>query len=167
MHWKAIYTKPRHEKKVAKLLENKGIEVYCPLQEVVRQWSDRKKKIKDPLFKSYVFVRCHDAEELSVLQTAGVVAFVRYLRKVATIRDSEIQAIREFLSGYENVRIEQLSDWKVGDSVEVTEGSMKGRTGEIAGFQGSKARLVIAELGLQLIAEVPLGQLEKLGLKEV
>ena len=54
MEWYALYTKPRWEKKVAKALEKIGIIVYCPMITEVRQWSDRKKKVTLPLFKSYV-----------------------------------------------------------------------------------------------------------------
>ncbi|MBL0358846.1 MAG: UpxY family transcription antiterminator [Chitinophagaceae bacterium] len=52
-----MYTKPRWEKKVACLLDEKGIENYCPLNKVVKQWSDRKKVVLEPVFKSYVFVK--------------------------------------------------------------------------------------------------------------
>ncbi len=41
--WYAVYTRPRWEKKVAEILTRKKIENYCPLNKVVRQWSDRKK----------------------------------------------------------------------------------------------------------------------------
>ena len=57
LHWFAVYTKPRWEKKVSGILDDNGIENYCPLNKVVKQWSDRKKVILEPLFKSYVFVR--------------------------------------------------------------------------------------------------------------
>ena len=55
--WYVVYTKPNWEKKVAELLEKKGIEQYCPLNKVQKQWHDRKKTVWEPLFKSYVFVR--------------------------------------------------------------------------------------------------------------
>ncbi len=45
------------KREVAGLLALYGIEHYCPLQRIQRKWSDRKKIIMEPLFKSYVFVR--------------------------------------------------------------------------------------------------------------
>ncbi|WP_204268528.1 transcription termination/antitermination NusG family protein, partial [Escherichia coli] len=60
--WHALYTKPRWEKKIDTVLLRKGVESWCPLQKVERQWSDRKKIIEDPLFKSYVFVKIDDTE---------------------------------------------------------------------------------------------------------
>ncbi|MEO6221006.1 MAG: transcription termination/antitermination NusG family protein, partial [Ginsengibacter sp.] len=49
--WYVVYTRPRWEKKIAENLLRLGIEHYCPLNKVTRQWSDRKKKVLEPLFK--------------------------------------------------------------------------------------------------------------------
>src|SRR5436305_10048529 len=95
--WFAIYTKPRWEKKVDGLLLRKGIESWCPLQKVERQWSDRKKIINDPIFKSYVFVRIKPEERLPVLQTEGVLNFVHFLGKPAVIKDEEVANIKSYL----------------------------------------------------------------------
>ncbi|MEY4660481.1 MAG: hypothetical protein RLZZ42_433, partial [Bacteroidota bacterium] len=54
--WFAVYTRSRCEKKVAQMLTKRGIVNYCPLNKKLRQWSDRKKYIFEPLFPSYVFV---------------------------------------------------------------------------------------------------------------
>ena len=59
--WYALYTKPRWEKKVAGLLDDQGIENYCPINKVTRQWSDRKKVVLEPMFKGYVFVKIGEA----------------------------------------------------------------------------------------------------------
>ena len=64
--WYAIYTRPRWEKKVNLLLGGKGIESYCPLNKIKRKWSDRLKTIQEPLFKSYVFVKIDDGENIEV-----------------------------------------------------------------------------------------------------
>ncbi|MDX1426779.1 MAG: transcription termination/antitermination NusG family protein [Salegentibacter mishustinae] len=50
MSWYVLYTKPRTEKRVAESLEQMGVEVYCPLITEIKQWKDRKKKLKTPLF---------------------------------------------------------------------------------------------------------------------
>ena len=54
--WYVLYTKPRNEKKVAQRLSEAGYTVYCPLQKVRRQWSDRTKVVEEPLFTSYLFI---------------------------------------------------------------------------------------------------------------
>ena len=96
--WYALYTKPRWEKKIDSVLVRKGIESWCPLQKVERQWSDRKKVIEDPLFKSYVFVHIDPSERTKVLSTDGVLNFVHYLGKPAVIKDEEVATIKKYLA---------------------------------------------------------------------
>ena len=60
--WYALYTKPRWEKKVYRLLSERGMEAYCPLNKVKKKWSDRIKLVEEPLFKSYVFVHTEEEE---------------------------------------------------------------------------------------------------------
>ena len=55
MAWYVIRTKPQHEIKTANLLDALGLEVYCPVLTEVRQWTDRKKKVTLPLFRTYIF----------------------------------------------------------------------------------------------------------------
>ena len=55
--WYAIYVKSRHEKVIFSELQKKGIESSLPLMTTIRQWSDRKKKVEVPLFRSYLFVK--------------------------------------------------------------------------------------------------------------
>ena len=97
--WLALYTRPRWEKKVHALLEEKGIESYCPLNKVRRQWSDRVKVVEEPLFKSYVFVRVDEGERTAVRLTSGAINFIYWNGKPALIREKEIDTIRKFLDG--------------------------------------------------------------------
>jgi transcription antitermination factor NusG len=60
--WHVIYTKSKWEKKVDSLLLQRGFESWCPVQKKERQWSDRKKIIEEPLFRSYVFVKAAKEE---------------------------------------------------------------------------------------------------------
>src|SRR5829696_7400471 len=100
VNWFALYTKPRWEKKVAKNLAEKGFTVYCPLNKVLRQWSDRKKIVLEPLFKGYVFVQLEEKNSLTVKTTAGVVNFVYWNGKPAIVRQDEIEIIQRFLSEF-------------------------------------------------------------------
>jgi transcription antitermination factor NusG len=150
--WFAVYTKSRYEKKVAEKLTEKGMSVYCPTQTVLRQWTDRKKKVTVPVFRSYVFVQYQNEQErLAILQTVGVVNFVRYLGKVAIIREQEIEAIRQLLGEFGEVKVAELG---IGDEVQITGGSLKGQTGVVRSTDGKKVYLLIEGLGLSLTAEV-------------
>ena len=56
-NWHVLYTKPRHEIKTLERLAQNGFEVYCPMKTTLKQWSDRKKKVSEPLLPSYIFIK--------------------------------------------------------------------------------------------------------------
>jgi transcription antitermination factor NusG len=66
-NWYVIHTKPRNEKKVFEQIINKEIEVFLPLIQTVRYWSDRKKKLMIPLFPGYVFVNTNENERIKAI----------------------------------------------------------------------------------------------------
>lgn len=155
MPWYVLYTKPRNEKKVSKLLTDRGIEVYCPLREEIKQWSDRKKKVAEPVFRSYVFVAMinYDIENAEVLRTPGSVRFLRWNGKPGLVRDNEIRAIKDFLNDYKNAEVS--FEIKEGQAVSVTEGPLKDMKGIVAHVKGNKATLYLETLGMSLTATLP------------
>lgn len=98
MNWYVLYTAPRAEKKVEKRLKGEGFEVFLPLYKSKRKWSDRIKEVELPLFSSYVFIRCLEHKLSGICAIPGIVRVVYYVGRPAIIRDSEIEAIHEFLS---------------------------------------------------------------------
>jgi len=106
--WFAVHTKPRSEKRVTEILTRKKIENYYPINKVLRQWSDRKKLVNEPLFPYFVFIKITESELLSLKQIDGVINFVYWLGRPAIIRDSEIEAIKQFLDEYSNIRLEKI-----------------------------------------------------------
>ena len=82
--WNVLYTKSKTEKKVFERLSSLGIDVYCPCQRTLKKWSDRKKWVDEPVFKSYIFVKSPDSEsqKLQILNTPGVVRFLYWLGQV-------------------------------------------------------------------------------------
>jgi transcription termination/antitermination protein NusG len=57
LNWYALYTRHQHEKAVAQILTNKGLEVFLPLYSVAHRWQDRTKQLWLPLFPCYVFLQ--------------------------------------------------------------------------------------------------------------
>ncbi len=161
MPWYVLYTKPRNEKKTAGLLEKKGIEVYCPLQEVLKQWSDRKRKVQEPVFRSYIFVRLDNymTEQVRVLETPGAVRFLWWQQKPGIVRDEEIKAIEHFLNDYKGAYVSVR--FHEGDDVGVTEGPLKDQRGRLVKLKGNKAILQVRSLGWNIMAELPLQSLRK------
>jgi transcription termination/antitermination protein NusG len=149
--WYAVYTRPRWEKKVAELLTKRQIENYCPLQKVERRWSDRKKMILEPLFKSYVFVRIIPKGQVEVMQTDGVVNFITFLNKPALIRDEEIEIIKQFLRDYENIEVER-TDLNVNDQVKIISGPLMEQKGSVLEVSQKTVKVLLPSLGFALVA---------------
>jgi transcription termination/antitermination protein NusG len=151
LRWYALYTKPRWEKKVADLLDSKKIENYCPLQKSERTWSDRKKIILEPLFKSYVLVRLASKAHIPVLQTDGVLGFVTFQGKPAVIRDEEIDLVKQFLKEYANVQVEPF-DVGINDEVTIIGGPLMQQKGQVQEVNGKMVKVILPSLGFALVA---------------
>ena len=150
-YWYAVYTRPRWEKKVASLLQDKGINNYCPLNKVMRQWSDRKKVIQEPLFKGYVFVQVSDADKWELLTVNGIVNYVHWLGKPAVIRNAEIEIIRKFLHEFNDVEVTE-NRMDLHKTVRVKQGVFMNYRGIVLELQGNKAKVLIESMGIQLSA---------------
>ncbi|HEX9511602.1 MAG TPA: UpxY family transcription antiterminator [Puia sp.] len=162
-NWYVVYTKPRWEKKVARQLEQKGIEHYCPLAKVQRQWSDRKKIVLEPLFSAYVFVHLEETQQLPVKQTDGVMNFVYWLKKPAVIREEEIDTIKRFLNEYQNVKLEKTSV-NVNDHVKVISGPLMERQGNVLEIRNKTVKVSLPSLGYSIVAEIEKTNIEILNL---
>ena len=157
--WYAVYTRPRWEKKVAEHLLEKGIEHYCPLNKVTRQWSDRKKVILEPVFKGYVFVKPVERKKWEIKQIPGILNFVYWLGKPAYIREEEINLIRKFLNEFDNVEVEKKG-LVVNSAVRITHGVLMNYEGMIIEVFGNRAVVKIDTLDIQLSAHFDKKNLE-------
>ena len=162
LYWYAVHTRPRWEKKVASLLDDQGIEHYCPLNKVTRQWSDRKKVILEPLFKGYVFIQIPESKKWELLKVNGIVNFVYWLGKPAKIREDEIDTIRKFLHEFDDVEV-QDGLLTVRSVVRIKQGVLMNYKGLVLELNGNKARVKIESMGLQLSAVFDRKNLEVVG----
>jgi len=153
-YWHAIYTQPRWEKKVHKLLVEAGIESYCPLNTVYRQWSDRIKKVQEPLFKSYVFVRVAPDEYTKVRMVSGVLNFVYWLGKPAVVKDAEIDNIRKFLNEYDDVEVKSIEEIEPGSRVVISGGIMMGEEAVALQVFKNTVEVRIESIGFTLVAKL-------------
>lgn len=161
--WKVVYVASRQEKKVALRLEQQGIQYFLPLYKKMQQWSDRKKWVEFPLFNGYLFVKPDEFERDRVLQTHGVVAYVRYNKEDAFVRDDEIEMIKTMLSsGYSLETMHSPSDFEIGEQVSVSEGPLKGYKVDIIRKNKEELFLVSFDtLGQSIKIELPYHVLAK------
>lgn len=151
--WHAVYTKPRWEKKIFALLEERGLNVYCPLNKVRRKWSDRYKVINEPLFKSYVFVYVNSEEMKAVRMVPGVVNFVYWNGKPAVIPEKEIGIIKKFLNDYEFV-VAEPTRLLPNQRIKIMSGVLMNEEGVVVRSEKNKVQVVLESLGFKLTASL-------------
>lgn len=162
-NWLVFYTKSRQEKKVHDLLTRRGFEVFLPLQKVMRQWSDRKKKVEVPLFNSYLFVR-EDVDKISlILQTPGIAWNIRYNDQPAILHPKEVDLIHQFLSSGLLIDVSRSERFGIGDYVEIMDGPLKGVKGQlIRTAVGDRFTLSFESIGTSIQVEIDQIVLKKL-----
>lgn len=145
LKWHVVYTSPKAERKVAASITDMEIESYLPLYKVVRQWSDRKKKMIAPLFPNYVFVKVNELMRRQLFSIKEVVRFVSIEQKPVVIREKEIVTIKQILR--EDVELTPEAYLQEGMKVKIGYGQFAGLEGVIIRRSG-KTRLVIRIDGL-------------------
>jgi transcription antitermination factor NusG len=150
-NWYAVYTRPRWEKKIAQKLEARGYEAYCPLNRVVRQWSDRKKTVLEPLFKGYVFVQVSEEDKWKIREIDGILNYVYWNGKPGIIQEKEIETIKRFLNQFSDV---EVTEYKLTQEsrVRIKAGILLNYEGTVIELQGNKAVVKIESMGIQLSA---------------
>lgn len=154
-HWYALYTKSRAEKQLNEQLIKAGFEAYLPLQRVLKQWSDRKKWVEVPLFRSYIFVNISGAEYYDVLNVPGAVRFITFEGKAVPIPPQQMEAIRQFVDTKQELPDVDLNI-EPGSTINIIAGPMKGISGELIEIMGKKkVRIEIDGLGQSVFLELP------------
>lgn len=139
--WYPVYTRSRAEKKANEELNRKGIQTYLPLKKAVKQWSDRKKIVKEPLIKSYLFAYISAREFAEVLMTNGVARFIYFSNQVASIPDQQIHDLKLLLATDADLELIDY-DIKPGESVLIKAGPFKGIIAELVSLH-NKQRIIL------------------------
>ena len=147
--WFVVYTRPQQELKVASQLSAMGITNYCPTITLIKQYSDRKKKVTKPLLSSYVMVEIEEKERQKVFVCCGIVRYLFFLGKPAVVSTSDITLMQDHLNGvYDDSKITTLS---VGDSHTISQGPFSGVSGRVVETDNTKVKLELASLGMRII----------------
>lgn len=131
--WLALYTRPRHEKKVSEQLLEENIIFYLPLVKTLRQWTDRKKWVEIPLFSSYVFVYVDDMEYYKALNAVGALRYVSFDGVAVEIPEKQINNIKWVLST--DIFSEPV-EGKIpsGTTVNIIKGPLRGLKAEMVNY---------------------------------
>lgn len=142
--WVAAYTRPRSEKKVASEIRKIGIETYLPTQILLRQWSDRKKKVETVIIPMVAFFYV-DSNEVSILKQHSLI--IRLFsnpgeKEHAIIPDAQIEKLK-FVLGQSDIPVSFIPHMSVNDDVRIARGKLIGLTGKIIQCDEGMAEIVV------------------------
>lgn len=145
------------------LLVKRGFEVFLPLQKVMRQWSDRKRKVEVPLFNSYIFVQDTPDKIPMILQTPGIAWNIRHNDRPAVLHPKDMETINRFLASGLFVEAGSAQDFNKGDAVEIVDGPLKGLQGNVVRTSdGEKFTISLESIGHSLLVTLDAVVLKKL-----
>jgi transcription antitermination factor NusG len=96
--WYALRVRSNAEQTSATYLQSIGRNIFLPTYRERRQWSDRVKEVRIPLFRGYVFCSMDINDRLPVLQAPGIVEVVGFGKEFVPVPDSEIEAVRKIVN---------------------------------------------------------------------
>ncbi|MFC4211330.1 UpxY family transcription antiterminator [Pedobacter lithocola] len=139
--WYPVYTRSRAEKKAYQELMRKNITAYIPLKKELKQWSDRKKIVEEPLIKSYLFVYISAKEHSEVLMTNGIARFLYFSGQISSMPEKQIENLKLLLAT--DAELEVLN-YKInpGEKVIIKAGPFKDMVAELVSFQ-NKQRIIL------------------------
>ncbi|WP_046744441.1 UpxY family transcription antiterminator [Kordia zhangzhouensis] len=162
--WHVLYVNYRWEKKVHERIQEAGVESFLPLAKTVRVWSDRKKVLLEPLFKSYVFVNVKSPMDFhKALSVDGACAYVQFGREYAIVRDHEIEQIKLLVGDDEILDLTACTELPaVGEERRIICGALEGLKCEVLKAKNANKILVrIDSLQQNLVATIPSYYLDK------
>jgi transcription antitermination factor NusG len=146
LDWFAIAVKPRHEKRVAYVLDTKGYETFVPLYKHRhrRAWGVRDFDL--PLFPGYVFSRFDLLKRLPVVVTPGVNRILGVGATPTPVDPREITSLRTALD--KALSAKTLPFFHTGNKVRICEGPLQGVDGVVVLARGT-LRIVLSVTLLQ------------------
>lgn len=124
--WVVARTKPRQERWAAVNVRRQGRWSYLP------EYYHRQRRLRMPLFPSYLFVLAREGDFSFLRSTFGISALVTIAGAPATIDRQVIRELRQRENAHgvitlpEQIEADQVDDLRPGDLVKVSEGPMVG-----------------------------------------
>jgi len=144
--WYALQCWVRKEGMIASRLEGQGFECFLPKYKSIREWSDRKKEVEQPLFPGYLFCRFEYSQRRPVVVTPGVLQVVGCSRTPVPVENREIEALQMAVSS--QIQSQPWPFLEMGERVRIHTGKLAGLEGILVNFKGNH-RVVLSVSLLQ------------------
>lgn len=153
--WFALYTKPKSEFKAEEQLNALGVEHYLPVIVKEKQWSDRKKKISEPVIRGYIFIYADEKERLLSLEQYSIVRCVFDRGRAAKIPAWQIENLKKMLSAKSEIFLHD--GLTPGKKVIIKNGPFEGVIGVVKEYEDGKKTIAVSIdlLNRSIITHIP------------
>jgi len=145
MSWFVAHTKSRCEFKAKDYFREMGIKAFVPSFEEKKRWSDRIKTSRVPAISGYLFFELKKLNYDYINLNPFLKNVVRRFGKPVTVKNSEIQAMKDCLENYSGA-----FSFHNGDRVKILSGVFKNKTGFVDKIENSYLTLLIRSLKIKL-----------------
>lgn len=145
--WVAACTRPKSEKKAAsELAKNSGTVTYAPTQTVIKQWSDRKKKVDVVVIPMVIFANISTEDEILAIKKHPLILKVLTLpgqKKPAHIPSKQIEQLKFMLNESDEPVEFVQGNFKMLDKVKVVRGPLAGLEGVVQRTSDGQSFIII------------------------
>jgi len=128
--WYVLYTRTQLQFKAEEQLKELNIDTYLPTHHVFKKWSDRKKKVLEPVFKGYIFINATEKERIYATAAPAVIKCVFFDGKPAVIQSKEMESLKSLLTTH-NEELVIANYIEIGKKVKIIRGPLEGVEGVV------------------------------------
>ncbi len=161
--WCCIYTRPRHEKALARVCREHGVKVYLPLVRRVREYKSGNKERWLPLFPGYLFCLADPMDRAEISREKNLLSLLE-----VTDQEKLVMELREVAKALQVSReLETVSYLKEGQKVEIKSGAFRGVVGVVEEVgSGFDVYLNVHMVGRAVPLEIDARNVEPIGERE-
>ena len=152
LHWYVLFVKNKQEFKVEtyiNALANPHITAFAPSRIEIKQWSDRKKKVKVPLLPSIVLINSDDVHRDKAFFIPYTQKYLFQEGKPAVVKEHEITQLKAITKNKQIVSHE-VEKLQVGQPINLKEFGFKEASGIIEKISTNMCWIVFETLGYRL-----------------
>ena len=120
------------------------------MKTTLKQWSDRKKKVSEPLLPSYIFIKTTEKNRALPLQDTSILNYIFWLGKPAIVRESEIDILKGIISK-DKVQEFEIKQLKIGDKIDINKGQIESKNAIIKTISNNYITAELKELGMKIV----------------
>ena len=160
--WLVAYTKPRLEQVALQNLERQHFETYLPLYKKFKNTETGPVPVLEPMFPRYIFFRPSTPQQSieTVRSTKGISHIVRFGFELGIVSADMVASLREFEVSQNQATQQEMSNFKVGQKVELKHVALGAFEGLIQSVSKKRVAVLLEIMGRKTLVQMGHHQIE-------